>query len=59
MKVGHIVQSKVHIFMIDRWLLLHVPHSTSVSMFQEFGYSLNKQRDDAEGDHELDDKARF
>ena len=43
--------------MIARWLLLNVPNSTFVTMFQELGYSLKKtQRDEAEGDNELYDK---
>ena len=44
--------------MIARWLLVNVPNSTFVTMFQELGYSLKKQRDEAEGDNELDDKEK-
>ena len=45
-------------FMIARWLLVNVPNSTFVTMFQELGNSLKKQRDEAEGDNELDDKEK-
>ena len=45
-------------FMIARWLLVNVPNSTFVTMFQELGYSLKMQRDEAEGDNELDDKEK-